>query len=324
MSALPSTSPPPLPDDLRGARLIDADLAGVDLTGRDLTGADLSRANLRGAILAGATLTDAVLWQADLTDAQLLQADLRRADLREARLGRAGLGHADLRNAVAFGADLRGATLTGARCDHVDLRGAQLEGARIMDARLHRADFASAQLDGADMHGCDVSHASFRDARFGDARIRGLTQFATADWVGADLRHADLGCAQMLARCASDQNYLWEFRNQSRAAELTYWVWWVTSDCGRSFTRWTACIALVAVAYAGVYTQVGVDFGRYETPLSPLYFSIVTLMTLGYGDAIPSTTAGQVAAMSEVVVGYVMLGGLLSLFAARWGRLGGT
>jgi len=65
---------------------------------------------------------------------------------------------------------------------------------------------------------------------------------------------------------------------------------------------------------------VDIDYGDFETPLSPLYFSVVTLTTLGYGDALPASTAAQVLVMAEVIIGYCMLSGLLSIFATRMGR----
>jgi voltage-gated potassium channel Kch len=65
---------------------------------------------------------------------------------------------------------------------------------------------------------------------------------------------------------------------------------------------------------------VDVDFGPYETVMSPLYYSVVTLTTLGYGDVLPNSLAAQVAAMVEVLLGYIMLGGLLAIFATRMAR----
>ena len=97
-------------------------------------------------------------------------------------------------------------------------------------------------------------------------------------------------------------------------------MWWLTSDCGRSFTRWGLLTALVAILFAGVYRFVGVDFGPNETVLSPLYFSVVTLTTLGYGDVLPTTTAAQVVVMCETITGYVMLGGLLAMFSSTFAR----
>ena len=97
-------------------------------------------------------------------------------------------------------------------------------------------------------------------------------------------------------------------------------IWWVTSDCGRSFTRWALWIGALAVVFAALYSFVGVDYGEYETWLSPFYYSVVTLTTLGYGDVLPSTLGGQVVAMLEVSIGYVMLGGLLSIFSNKMAR----
>jgi voltage-gated potassium channel Kch len=101
---------------------------------------------------------------------------------------------------------------------------------------------------------------------------------------------------------------------------VLYRIWWITSDCGRSFTRWALWTVLVAALFAGLYALVGVDYGDHETFLSPLYFSVVTLTTLGFGDVLPASTAGQMLVMIEVVIGYVALGGLLSIFANKMAR----
>ena len=73
----------------------------------------------------------------------------------------------------------------------------------------------------------------------------------------------------------------------------------------------------IIVLFAWLYTFVDVDYGSYPTPISPLYYSVVTMTTLGYGDVLPSSMAAQLVAMVEVVLGYVMLGGLLSIFSNK-------
>jgi hypothetical protein len=77
---------------------------------------------------------------------------------------------------------------------------------------------------------------------------------------------------------------------------------------------------MTAVLFSIIYSFVDIDYGDYETPLSPLYFSIVTLTTLGYGDALPASMTAQIVVLFEVIIGYVMLGGVLSIFANRMGR----
>ena len=70
----------------------------------------------------------------------------------------------------------------------------------------------------------------------------------------------------------------------------------------------------------GLYELVALDYGDYPTFLSSFYYSVVTLTTLGYGDVLPASPAAQIVAMVEVALGYVMLGGLLSIFSNKMAR----
>ena len=117
-----------------------------------------------------------------------------------------------------------------------------------------------------------------------------------------------------------DENYLYEFRQQGRLHHYLYQMWWLTSDCGRSFLRWAAFTLWVIIIFATLYCTVNIDYGEHPTGLSPLYFSVVTLTTLGYGDAVPASLPAQVIAILEVLCGYMLLGGLLSIFANKMAR----
>ena len=72
--------------------------------------------------------------------------------------------------------------------------------------------------------------------------------------------------------------------------------------------------------FAIAYCFVAIDYGDHPTAISPLYFSIVTMTTLGYGDALPASLPAQLVVIAEVIIGYMMLGGALSIFAAKMGR----
>jgi voltage-gated potassium channel Kch len=47
---------------------------------------------------------------------------------------------------------------------------------------------------------------------------------------------------------------------------------------------------------------------------------LVTLTTLGYGDVVPTSLAAQMLAVLEALLGYVGLGGLLSILANKMAR----
>lgn len=308
---------------LSAVDLAGADLHGADLTGADLSGADLTGADLRDAALVGANMRGAILTEADLTGAELLGADLTDADLSKCRAVRAGLGNVTLDGVHAFGADLSDASLSGASVKRADLRSTNLTRARMRDCDLTDADLERADMHETDLRGSTVTRTRFVRVDLAGAHLQALRDGARATWIEAKVAEVDFCGAYLLRRAIMDENYLHEFRQQGPWHRAVYWMWWATSDCGRSALRWGVLTCAFALLFAVGFGFVTVDYGRYETGLSPLYYSIVTLTTLGYGDVLPASTAAQILALIEVTVGYVMLGGLLSIFSTKMGRRAG-
>ena len=228
--------------------------------------------------------------RADLSEASLVDVKLRRETLAETRL---------------VGADLRQADLSGATARAADWTGAELVRANLHGTVLDCGHVRKARFDGSDLR---------------HAHLRELRGFRHASWLGVDIREIDFTGAYLCRSFIHDQNYLEEFRRQSPVANIVYRIWWLTSDCGRSILRWSFCTGLIIVFFAWLYTMVHLDYGPYRTDISPLYHSVVTMTTLGYGDIIPVSTGAKVVAMFEVFLGYVMLGGLLSIFSNKMAR----
>ena len=308
-------------DAFRGATLIDRDLSGVNLAGADLSGTDLSRTNLTRANLVGTNLEGAVLFGATLDHAELLKANLRGADLTQASARGTGFGGADLDKANLFNATLTGATFTQANLTGVDARTADLTGARLRECCLHDADCSQSVLCEADLGESDVRGATFEGADLRRSRLSGVREGTAANWIGADILDVDFRGAYLVRRHIVDQNYLHEFRRQSKTTEAVYWVWWATSDCGRSFVRWGLLTAVLAAIFAVLYQFVELDLGgRPDNWMTTIYFSFVTLTTLGYGDIVPTSAVARIVALVEVIAGYMMLGGLLGIFANKMAR----
>ena len=307
------------PDDLPEV-LVGADLRGRDLRDTDLRGLTFDRADLRGVKLNGADLSGASLRDVELDDAELIGACLDRADFSDSRLRRVVFGHSSLRGATFFDADLTEASLTNADLTDADFRASTLDRARLIQTDLRNADLTHASLRDADLEGARLTGATFRGADIRGIHLRSASGFDDVDWIDVIVGDTGFDGAHLTRRVILDQNYLHEFRNRDRMHAVIYEVWRATSDCGRSFVRWGLLTGVMATAFAIAYTMVAIDYGEYETALSPLYFSIVTLTTLGYGDALPASTAAQVLVLAEVIIGYVMLGGVLSIFANRMGR----
>ena len=308
--------------DFRGASLRGEDLSGLELAGADFTDADLSDATLDGAHLFKAKLDNASLVNATLGGAELTGASLCRANLEGARGFGCGFGMADLSNAKLLGADFSHSTFTKAKLTGTDLRTALLERSRLREADLRNADCTGADLRQCDLALTQVNGAILDNADMRGARLRRMSGFENARWYGTDIRDINFAGAYRLRRFVIDQNYLREFRESSRLAAVLYRIWWLTSDCGRSMTRWCLWILAFVSLFAWLYTLCDVDYGKYDNWIGPFYYSVVTITTLGYGDIVPASPAARIIAMIEVVFGYIMLGGLLSIFTNKMARRG--
>lgn len=299
-------------EDLRGANFNGADLRDLDLSERDLSGIQLFGADLRGVNLQ----------DANLEGAELSTANLEGAVLDGAHCKRTGFGRANLDHASLFKTNLEHATLTQASLKHANLSCANLHHCRMREADLTEADLTEADLRHADLSLSIIRKADFTNTDLRHARLRMLRQFKSANWIGVDIRDVNFSGAYLMRREIVDQNFIKEFRSHSRLSKILYYPWLWTCDCGRSMFRWCCCIGLLLLLFTYLYTLVGIDYGTYPTSLSPLYFSVVTLTTLGFGDVAPNCIGGQIIVMLEVSTGYVMLGGLLSIFSNKLARRG--
>jgi len=298
--------------DLRGGNFSGADLRSLDLSGRDLSGAQLFGADLRGTNFQ----------DANLEGSEFSTANLEGAVFDGANCKRAGFGRANLNHTSFFRANLERATLTQANLEHANLSCANLHHARMREANLHATDLTETDLRFAELSLSSVQKANFSNADLRHARLRMMRDFKTANWLGVDIRDVNFSGAYLMRREIIDQNFIKEFRSYNWISKILYYPWLWTCDCGRSMFRWCCCIGILLLIFTGFYHFVGIDYGPYPTKISPLYFSVVTLTTLGFGDAVPQTIGGQIVVMLEVSTGYIMLGGLLSIFSNKLARRG--
>jgi uncharacterized protein YjbI with pentapeptide repeats len=303
--------------DLSGQRLVKLDLSGLDLRGLKAAGADFSRCDLSGSNLFGAQLEGAIFFGARLEKTELSGADLRGANLEGARAPQAGFGQAQLQGGRLSGGDFSAASFTGANLDEVVGIGAKMAGARLRETSLRRAECPQVDLRGADLSGACVEEASFPNADLRESSVGGINGYESASWLGADVRDVDCSHAYGFRRFVADQNFLDEVERRN---PWLYRVWLWSCDCGRSLGRWAAWTGLFTIVFAGAYEFVDVDYGRDKTWFSPIYYSVVTMTTLGYGDVTPNSVPAQFLAVTQAILGYVMLGGMLSILSAKLAR----
>lgn len=134
-------------------------------------------------------------------------------------------------------------------------------------------------------------------------------------------------------RYVADQQFVRAFKEKH-----PFWaqIWRWSSDYGRSLALWALWSLLIALSFSLTYMSVPVWFPEWLQEVMPqfhqvtgekadepltfwksFYFSIVTFTTLGFGDVVADNTSARILVTLEVIFGYIMLGGLISIFANK-------
>ncbi len=83
---------------------------------------------------------------------------------------------------------------------------------------------------------------------------------------------------------------------------------------------------LIAIAFNYIFLEVErfdstAFFGMQETTSSFMYFSLVTITTLGYGDLAPASDVGRFLATTEAIIGQVFLVTIVARLVTLFSRL---
>lgn len=309
-----------------------------DLRGAPLKGTDLSHADLEGTHLSFAHLEGADLSSADLKGAHLSFAHLEGATLNLAHLEGATVDRAHLEEAYLVGTHLEVADLSEAHLEQAILIGCNLQGANLDRAYLEGADLASVIYIADKISDWWKRRHIRKNFRFLAPRrlkrIKGTTHFG-----GIDTSKIHGGTNPLLKRHMEDFQFIQAIKEKHRCI---YCLWKWSCDCGRSLLIWIFWCFVIALGFGLAYAPITspswfprpvlgflhwVDPRIYIDPhtyyhhlWTPIYFSIVTFTTLGFGDVQPQNLAGLIWVSVEVILGYVMLGGLISIFANKLAR----
>ncbi len=214
-----------------------------------------------------------------------------------------------------------------ARFENVDLRGITLEGRNISRVYFDKVDlrgvnFSYANCRNSDFLDCDIRGANLTGTDFSDADVRGI--IFDKNIICRGIHISNSYGSPRFKRFAEHQNYIEEIKSDKNKF-LIYHMWRILSDCGRSLFRWGIWAIILSVIYGFIFFFIGADSFEINSSLKEnshelfimIYYSVVTFTTLGFGDVTPITTGAAIAVMFEVITGYIMLGGLISIFSSK-------
>jgi len=260
----------------------------------------------------GRSLEEANLYRVEIPEAYIDGANLQKANLREAKLQNAKLHWARLQEA-----DLIKANLENAR-----LAGANFQEAKLNNTRFHNAFLCGIQLDGAKMLTWEqvkrVGEEIYKKWGKGRDAYRRLKNYFHQEGIYDDETQAYYREKLMAQREA------WKNHKVGR------WLWLfllnILAGFGEKLWRTVVGAFATILIFSGIYWLAGKLVTNGGEPITKfwhcLYFSVVTFATLGFGDISPAlhSTGTQVAAVIEVILGYVFLGTLITIIARKFGR----
>ena len=226
------------------------------------------------------------------------------------------LSGANLNDMDLSEADLRGANLEGVELEEADLSRAKLEGAKLNKAKLFKARLNGARLKRAELREADLSWADFRGARLARADLSG----AKVDCVLFDnemkCRGINVtGCtgSQRFVRHVMDLDYLHEF---GASHPWAYKLWKISSDCGRSWARFSYCCMIIIMVFGAVLLL-------FDNVEHPFFTSVFAFSSFGFIDSTNRDFWELFVLALESLVGFAMFGCLVSLIATKMARRSG-
>ncbi len=194
-------------------------------------------------------------------------------------------------------------------------------------AKLDECDFSATNLTLSDFSGSDLEQSDLRGAWITDVSFDGANLGFVKFDRHTDFRNIDISTVRgssnpLFTSFVRRTHYLKHFREQNLTNKAIYYVWLLISDCGQSFSRWFGVSILISAVFGYIYSRIPGSFfianDRSPTPFTFCYYSVVAFTTLGFGDVIPRDLLAEALVTLEVILGYLMLGGLISIFATKF------
>lgn len=186
----------------------------------------------------------------------------------------------------------------------------------FQDTNLTLANFSNCKLDYSNLRNTWITELNLINSSLNYIKFNNKVNFNTFD-----VNKLNSGVNPLFIRYIKRKVFLKNYKSKNGWNKFKYCIWLVISDCGNSFFRWAFTSIVISLLFGLLYSNIPealkITSERNLTPFTYYYYSIVTFTTLGFGDIVPNGLGGEILVTIEVVFGYIMLGGLISIFANK-------
>jgi hypothetical protein len=159
----------------------------------------------------------------------------------------------------------------------------------------------------------NLSGTIFKWTKMNDVILDGVSFNNRTKFLSVNLSSIDFTLASLLQDLVVGQQKIEHLERRSQYF-ATFLKW--TCDYGRSFRRFVICYMGIIFVFSLMYSLIP-DMVNSSDFLGCLYFSALTFMRIGYIDIHPISPIGKLMTITEVSIGYIMLGLLVAIFSRR-------
>lgn len=280
---------------------------------------------------SGLNFSKCILNSSNFYKCNLQNTNFRKSKLLSTKFVQSSLQESCFDGATATDANFTLSEARGASFINTDLTSATLSSGTFSNCCFKRSIFNGTHIKGSDFHLSDFTGVD--DFFKGwETNLVGTPKFP--DYPATPVEFV-IGLNPHTKKLISDGMYLQSVWNKSTGlSKLRLRLWGFSCGYGQSIQRWITLSIIIVAIFAFIYTNIEMSVSTPDIAkktvsalikkpdfITSSYYSVITFVTLGYGDIFPINTEGRVVAMIEVCIGYIMLGGLVSIFSNKLSRL---
>jgi hypothetical protein len=223
---------------------------------------------------------------------------------------------------IFTGSTANGTTFKSVSLSNADFSECSLSNAKFVDSDLSAANFSLAKLKLAAFINSNLAGATGKQQRYFQRFKEAFNKDRESNYIGCRI-DSSYG-NERFKKAINEEAYVEEF---SSAHPHWYKLWLISSDCGRSMRLWSVWSFVIALSFALAYFNIGLGGFTFNDQITELikagnffpffYYSVVTFTTLGFGDITPINSLAMFVVICEVVIGFIMLGLLISILANK-------
>lgn len=313
--------------DLRGALFTNAFFYKCDMSEVNFSSCDLRESKFAEVKLTKAKFGGFFEPPAKLSGVTFIRCDLRHNFLQQHDLSQSELSGTDFSNSNMISTIFKGATVNGAKFESVSLISADfseclLSYSEFINSDLSVTNFSLARFKLASFVNCNLAGAKGKQLGYFERLTDAFRKERISNYLGCRI-DGSYG-NERFKKSINEEAYVEEF---ALAHPNWYKLWMISSDCGRSMRLWSFWALVIAVCFAIAYFHIGLSGFTFNDQITELvkaggffpfvYYSVVTFTTLGFGDITPINAFAMALVICEVIVGFIMLGLLISILANK-------